>query len=71
MKIIETKLPGVKLIEPAVFGDHRGFFMESYNEEVANMRMVSTCFHPRQPFSICRSRSFARYALSTESQSPN
>jgi dTDP-4-dehydrorhamnose 3,5-epimerase len=34
MKIYETNLPGVKLIEPAVFGDHRGFFMESYNEEV-------------------------------------
>jgi len=27
----ETNLPGVKLLEPAVFGDHRGFFMESYN----------------------------------------
>lgn len=31
MKVSETKLPGVKLIDPAVFGDHRGFFMESYN----------------------------------------
>lgn len=35
MKIIDTKLPGVKLLEPTVFGDHRGFFMESYNEQVA------------------------------------
>jgi dTDP-4-dehydrorhamnose 3,5-epimerase len=34
MLIIETKLPGAKLIESSVFGDHRGFFMESYNEEV-------------------------------------
>jgi len=33
MKVYDTKLPGAKLIEPAVFGDHRGFFMESYNEE--------------------------------------
>jgi dTDP-4-dehydrorhamnose 3,5-epimerase len=31
MKIIETKLEGVFIIEPNVFGDHRGFFMESYN----------------------------------------
>lgn len=31
MKVIETKLPGIKLIDPAVHGDHRGFFMESYN----------------------------------------
>jgi len=32
MNVIATKLPGLKLIEPSVFGDHRGFFMESYNE---------------------------------------
>ncbi|TMV53056.1 dTDP-4-dehydrorhamnose 3,5-epimerase [Paenibacillus mesophilus] len=30
MKRIETKLPGVFLLEPVVHGDHRGFFMESY-----------------------------------------
>ena len=30
--IKETKLKDVKLIEPAVFGDHRGFFMESYSD---------------------------------------
>jgi dTDP-4-dehydrorhamnose 3,5-epimerase len=35
MKVIDSKLPGVKLLEPAVFGDHRGFFMESYNKETA------------------------------------
>ena len=33
MKIIETGLPGVVLIEPKVFGDARGFFLETYNEE--------------------------------------
>lgn len=33
MKVTNTKLHGVKLIDPAVFGDHRGFFMESYNEK--------------------------------------
>jgi len=31
MKVLETPLPGVFLIEPRVFGDHRGFFMESYS----------------------------------------
>lgn len=31
MKVIKTKLPGVKIIEPRVFKDHRGFFMESFN----------------------------------------
>ncbi|GGG63358.1 dTDP-4-dehydrorhamnose 3,5-epimerase [Paenibacillus radicis (ex Gao et al. 2016)] len=32
MNIIDTALAGVKLIEPSVHGDQRGFFMESYNE---------------------------------------
>jgi dTDP-4-dehydrorhamnose 3,5-epimerase len=31
MKITETKLPGVLLIEPKVFGDERGFFLENFN----------------------------------------
>lgn len=33
MKATETTLPGVFVIEPAVFGDDRGFFMESFNAE--------------------------------------
>jgi len=32
MKIVQTALPGVVVIEPQVFGDARGFFYESYNE---------------------------------------
>lgn len=31
MKVIETKLPGVYIIEPQIFGDHRGWFMESWS----------------------------------------
>jgi dTDP-4-dehydrorhamnose 3,5-epimerase len=31
MKVSATELDGVKLIEPRVFGDERGFFMESWN----------------------------------------
>ena len=31
MKITPTALPDVKLIEPRVFGDDRGFFFESWN----------------------------------------
>lgn len=31
MQVISTSLPGVMIIEPAVFGDDRGFFMETYN----------------------------------------
>ena len=32
MKKTETTLAGVLLLEPRVFGDDRGFFLESYNE---------------------------------------
>ena len=31
MKVIETSLPGCVVIEPAVFGDERGFFFETWN----------------------------------------
>lgn len=31
MNIIDTKIEGLKIIEPQVFGDERGFFMESWN----------------------------------------
>lgn len=32
MNVIDTKIDGVKIIEPKVFGDHRGFFMETYEK---------------------------------------
>ena len=31
MNVVETALPGVKLIEPQVFGDARGYFLESWS----------------------------------------
>jgi dTDP-4-dehydrorhamnose 3,5-epimerase len=36
MQIIPTTLPEVLIIEPQVFGDERGFFMESYNRRAFN-----------------------------------
>lgn len=33
MQITPTKIPDVLLIEPKVFGDERGFFLESYNQK--------------------------------------
>lgn len=33
MKIIETKLKDLYIIEPTVHGDHRGWFYESYNKQ--------------------------------------
>jgi len=33
MKIVETSIPDVKIIEATIFGDDRGFFMESFRED--------------------------------------
>ena len=33
MNVVETQLPGVLIIEPNVFGDHRGFFKETFQIE--------------------------------------
>ena len=33
MKLTKTKLEGVVILEPQVFGDHRGFFMESWSKQ--------------------------------------
>jgi dTDP-4-dehydrorhamnose 3,5-epimerase len=33
VRVVETALPGVLIIEPRVFRDHRGFFLESYQAD--------------------------------------
>ena len=34
MNVIETKIEGLLILEPRVFGDDRGWFMESFNQKV-------------------------------------
>ncbi len=34
MNVIPTAIPDVLILEPKVFGDSRGFFMESYNQKL-------------------------------------
>lgn len=36
MNVVKTKIEDVVILEPKVFEDQRGYFMESYNEEVFN-----------------------------------
>ena len=45
MKFIKTKISDVIIIEPTVFGDNRGYFLESYNkkkfeEAIGNVNFV-------------------------------
>lgn len=32
MKVIKTTIPDIKIIQPKMFGDERGFFMETWNQ---------------------------------------
>lgn len=34
MNVIDTEIPDVKIFEPKVFGDERGFFFESFNQKL-------------------------------------
>ena len=44
MKRIDTKLPGVYIVEPQVFGDQRGYFMETYNKKAFEDIGITTEF---------------------------
>ena len=58
MKIIETEIPDVKIIEPSVYGDERGFFLESWNKKAFEENGLPTHFvqdnHSRSSQGILR-----------------
>ena len=59
MNVIRTNIPEVLLLAPAVFGDERGFFFESYNERAfAESTGVRVCFvqdnHSRSAKNVLR-----------------
>jgi dTDP-4-dehydrorhamnose 3,5-epimerase len=42
MNVIQTAIPGLLILEPKVFGDARGFFMESFNAKAFQTPPAST-----------------------------
>ncbi len=44
MDIIKTSIEGVVIIEPKVFGDHRGYFFESFSEKDFNRQVREVKF---------------------------
>jgi len=44
MKRIDTGIEGVYLIEPQVFGDHRGYFMETYSSDKFSQMGINNIF---------------------------
>ena len=62
MKVVETSLPGLLIIEPRVFPDSRGFFVETYQREryQSELRPSScriTChFRRKDYYAVCTVR---------------
>jgi len=53
VKVIETKLDGVVILEPEVFGDYRGYFMESFNQQkLARLGLDFAFVQDNQSFSV-------------------
>ncbi|WP_025681699.1 dTDP-4-dehydrorhamnose 3,5-epimerase [Paenibacillus massiliensis] len=44
MKLIPLQLKGAQILEPVVHGDHRGFFMESYNDQIMKNNAINHTF---------------------------
>jgi len=44
MNIIKTDIPEVKIIEPSIFKDQRGYFFESFNDKLFKEKVANTTF---------------------------
>ena len=44
MKIVETPIEGLFIIEPQVFGDNRGYFLETFRESFLKEAGINTAF---------------------------
>jgi len=58
VKVIETSIPDVKIIEPKVFGDNRGFFLETFRDDWFKENVADVTFiqdnHSRSSQGILR-----------------
>lgn len=50
MKLIQTRIPDVVIVEPAVFGDDRGWFMESFNQHRFTAELAKLGLPAPRPF---------------------
>jgi dTDP-4-dehydrorhamnose 3,5-epimerase len=44
MKVVDTSIPDVKIIEPKVFGDERGFFLETFRDDWFRANVAEVVF---------------------------
>jgi dTDP-4-dehydrorhamnose 3,5-epimerase len=64
MKILPTLIPDVKIIEPRVFEDSRGYFFESFSQQLFNEKVSDTVFvqdnESRSTYGVLRGLHFQR-----------
>ncbi|HEX9804737.1 MAG TPA: dTDP-4-dehydrorhamnose 3,5-epimerase [Candidatus Dojkabacteria bacterium] len=64
MKFTETKFEGLKIIEPNIFGDDRGFFLESYSKKEFEENGINADFvqdnHSRSSSKVLRGLHFQK-----------
>lgn len=64
MKIVQTAIEGAAIIEPRVFGDHRGYFFESFSEKWFSENVCNTRFvqdnESRSKFGVLRGLHFQK-----------
>jgi len=64
MNIVKTAIDGAVIIEPRVFGDHRGYFFESFSEKWFSENVCNTRFvqdnESRSKFGVLRGLHFQK-----------
>lgn len=64
MKIIETRFPDLYIIQPQVWGDSRGFFLESFNANILSKAGIKYNFvqdnHSKSTFGVVRGLHFQK-----------
>ena len=64
MNVIPTSIPDVKIIEPRVFEDARGYFFESFSQKLFNEKVCDTVFvqdnESRSTYGVLRGLHFQR-----------
>ena len=71
IKKIPTSLPGVFILEPRVFGDERGFFLESYNEKAFAELGIEEQLCAGQSFELAAERVCAGCTIRSNSRRGN
>ena len=63
MKFVATDIPGVIIIEPQVFRDDRGFFLETFHREKYIEGGIDAGFVQKRLESIARDEDLSRFIL--------